>query len=47
MPMLWLLYTWSFIDRINIGNARVYGIEKQLHLVGYDYNIALTMYFIA
>ncbi|KAL7008116.1 hypothetical protein EMMF5_002298 [Cystobasidiomycetes sp. EMM_F5] len=28
-----LLYTWSFIDRINIGNARLYGLEKELGMV--------------
>ncbi|RDB15672.1 putative transporter C11D3.18C [Hypsizygus marmoreus] len=46
MPILALLYLLSFIDRGNIGNAKLQGLTNQLHLTGNDYNIALTMYFI-
>lgn len=46
MPILSLMYLLSFLDRGNIGNARLQGLEKQLHLVGNQYNIALTMYFV-
>ncbi|KAK1232371.1 hypothetical protein PQX77_004493 [Marasmius sp. AFHP31] len=28
------------------GNAKIAGIEKDLHLVGFDYNIALTVFYI-
>lgn len=31
-----------FVDRANIGNARLAGLEKDLNLAGYDYNVVLT-----
>lgn len=36
---------FAFIDRANIGNARLAGLEKDLKLVGYDYNILLSSEF--
>ncbi|KAJ7723568.1 MFS general substrate transporter [Mycena metata] len=46
MAILSLLYLFSFLDRGNIGNARLQGLETQLNLTGNKFNIALTMYFI-
>ncbi|KAF9044938.1 MFS general substrate transporter [Panaeolus papilionaceus] len=46
MPILSLMYLLSFLDRGNIGNARLQGLQTQLDLTGNKYNIALTMYFI-
>ncbi|KAJ7242479.1 MFS general substrate transporter [Mycena rebaudengoi] len=46
MPILTLMYLVSFLDRGNIGNARLDGLQDQLNLTGNKYNIALTMYFI-
>ncbi|KAJ7739082.1 MFS general substrate transporter [Mycena maculata] len=46
MPILSLMYLLSFLDRGNIGNARLQGLETQLNLVGNEFNIALTMYFV-
>ncbi|KZT26010.1 MFS general substrate transporter [Neolentinus lepideus HHB14362 ss-1] len=46
MPILSIMYLFSFLDRGNIGNAKLQGLVSQLHLVGNEYNIALTMYFI-
>jgi len=46
MPILTLMYLCSFLDRGNIGNARLDGLQDQLNLTGNKYNIALTMYFI-
>lgn len=40
MPMLTLLYLFSFLDRGNIGNARIEGMEEDLHLGGTQYNWA-------
>ncbi|GLA36677.1 hypothetical protein AnigIFM63309_003000 [Aspergillus niger] len=45
MPMLTLLYLFSFLDRGNIGNARIEGMEEDLHLGGTQYNWALTVFF--
>lgn len=46
IPVIALLYSLAFIDRINIGNARIQGLEKDLHMQGHDYNIALLVFFI-
>ena len=46
IPAIALLYSLAFIDRINIGNARIQGLEKDLHMKGNDYNIALFIFFI-
>ncbi|KAJ7680723.1 MFS general substrate transporter [Mycena polygramma] len=46
MPILSLMYLVSFLDRGNIGNARLQGLETQLNLTGNKFNIALTMFFI-
>lgn len=41
-----VLFVLSFLDRINIGNARIQGLEKDLHMKGNDYNVALLVFFI-
>lgn len=46
IPVLSLLYSLAFIDRINIGNARLQGLEKDLKMQGQDYNVALFVFFI-
>lgn len=40
LPFLALLYLLSFLDRTNIGNARLAGLEKSLHMEGLDYNVS-------
>ncbi|KAK3648194.1 hypothetical protein LTR56_007606 [Elasticomyces elasticus] len=47
IPWLCLLYLLSFLDRTNIGNARVAGIEADLGMEGHDYNNTLTIFFIS
>ncbi|ROT34488.1 MFS general substrate transporter [Sodiomyces alkalinus F11] len=46
IPWLSLLYLLSFLDRTNIGNARLEGMEDDLGMVPGDYNMALTIFFI-
>ncbi|KAM5442683.1 hypothetical protein MferCBS31731_002066 [Microsporum ferrugineum] len=46
IPLLTLLYLLAFIDRGNIANAKIAGLETDLHLVGSQYNIALTLFFV-
>jgi MFS family permease len=41
-----LLYLISFLDRANIGNAKIYGMEKDLHMTDMQYNIGLAVFFI-
>ncbi|KEF61622.1 uncharacterized protein A1O9_03190 [Exophiala aquamarina CBS 119918] len=45
LPFLALLYLLSFLDRTNIGNARLAGLEKSLGMSGLDYNVALAIFF--
>lgn len=40
-----MAYSMAFIDRSNIGNAKIAGMSKDLKLVGLQYNIALTAFF--
>ena len=46
VPILFLLFLLAFIDRINIGNARLQGLEADLNMAGHQYNIALFVFFI-
>jgi len=45
VPFLALLYLLSFLDRTNIGNARLAGLEEDLGMSGLDYNVALAVFF--
>ncbi|SPO25664.1 related to allantoate permease [Ustilago trichophora] len=45
IPWLSVLYLLSFLDRSAIGNARLYGLEKELKLTSEQYNLALTVFF--
>ncbi|KAK7958696.1 hypothetical protein PG988_013544 [Apiospora saccharicola] len=44
LPILWLLYLVSFVDRSNIGNAKIQGMDQELQLTGQRYNIALFVF---
>lgn len=46
IPVLSLMYLLAFLDRTNIANASVFGLQKDLKLTGTQYNTALTMFFI-
>ena len=45
IPFLAFLYLLSFLDRTNIGNARLAGLEADLGMKGLDYNVALSVFF--
>ncbi|KAF2265117.1 MFS general substrate transporter [Lojkania enalia] len=45
IPMLALLYLLSFLDRGNIGNARIEGLVEDLGMSGSEYNLCLTVFF--
>ncbi|KAF8529986.1 putative MFS nicotinic acid transporter Tna1 [Gautieria morchelliformis] len=47
VPYASLLYLLSFLDRVNIGQARLAGLEKDLKLHGKQYDIALTIFFVS
>lgn len=40
LPFLALLYLLSFLDRTNIGNARLAGLEADLRMAGLNYNVS-------
>ncbi|KAF5346720.1 hypothetical protein D9756_010383 [Leucocoprinus leucothites] len=46
LPASILIYLLSWIDRTNIGNARVAGLQDDLQLTPTEYSIALTITFI-
>ncbi|KAI6041656.1 major facilitator superfamily domain-containing protein [Pisolithus marmoratus] len=47
MPIVALMYLFCFMDRANIGNAKLDGLMTQLKLSGNQYNVALTVFFIS
>ncbi|KAI1339802.1 major facilitator superfamily domain-containing protein [Xylariaceae sp. FL0016] len=46
VPLIMLLYTFSFLDRVNIGNARLYHLEEDLGLVGNQFQVAVSILFV-
>ena len=46
VPIMAVLYLLSHIDRANIGNAKIEGMDKDLGLTGNQYNIATTLFFV-
>ncbi|KAF9046565.1 major facilitator superfamily domain-containing protein [Panaeolus papilionaceus] len=47
IPILTLLYLLSFLDRTNIGNAKIVGLTTDLNVSPPEYNTALALYFVA
>ncbi|KAF9571217.1 hypothetical protein EC968_000813 [Mortierella alpina] len=46
LPLLSLMYLCSFLDRVNIGNAKVAGLERDIGLTPDQYSWALSIFFI-
>lgn len=46
IPPVTLLYLFSFLDRVNIGNARLYGLEEDLNLSSERYQTAVSLLFV-
>lgn len=44
---LCLLYLLAFLDRTNIGNAKIAGLTKDLGLTTSSYNATLTIFFVS
>lgn len=47
IPWLSLLYLAAFLDRTNIGNAKLQGLQEDLHMSNSQYNLTLTIFFIS
>lgn len=47
VPFLAFLYLIAFVDRSNIGNAKIAGLEDRWNIdQGLRYNVAVTMFFV-
>ncbi len=46
LPMVFLMYFFTFLDRTNLGNARIAGMEKDLGLGTYGFNIGACLYYL-
>ncbi|EJD02868.1 MFS general substrate transporter [Fomitiporia mediterranea MF3/22] len=46
IPWLAFLYMLCFLDRSNIGNARLYNLEADLHLSDAQYLICLSLFYV-
>ncbi|KAL4882689.1 major facilitator superfamily domain-containing protein [Aspergillus karnatakaensis] len=46
LPTIWVMYLLSYMDRTNIGNALVAGMEHDLDLSSDRYSITLVVFFI-
>ncbi|KAJ4384037.1 hypothetical protein N0V86_000881 [Didymella sp. IMI 355093] len=47
VPIVALLYALCTIDRVNIGNARLAGLERTLDLHGNDFNALLSIFYVS
>ncbi|KAJ4370709.1 hypothetical protein N0V83_005230 [Neocucurbitaria cava] len=47
IPWLSFLYLISFLDRTNIGNAKVDGLQEDLNMTNGQYNESLTIFFVS
>ncbi|KAF4126626.1 Sugar (and other) transporter [Geosmithia morbida] len=46
LPAVGVLYLLSFLDRSNVGNARIEGMVDDLNMTGNQYLTGLTLYFV-
>ncbi|KAK3715903.1 hypothetical protein LTR37_006886 [Vermiconidia calcicola] len=46
IPFLAFLYLVAYIDRANIGNAKIEGMTEDLNMQDTDYNIAVSIFFV-
>lgn len=46
VPLVMLLYLFSFLDRVNIGNARLYGLERDLGLSTTQFQVSVSILFV-
>lgn len=47
IPWLCLLYLMAFLDRTNIGNARLDGLQTDLNITSSQYNASLSIFFVS
>lgn len=47
LPTIFLMYLLSYMDRTNIGNAKIAGMNEDLGLSSSQYSMALVVFFIS
>ena len=45
VPTLAILFLCSFLDRTNVGNARLYGLDKDLKMTDHQYDTGLAVFY--
>ncbi|PBK84613.1 MFS general substrate transporter [Armillaria gallica] len=46
LPYICVMYTLAFLDRVNISNAVLFGLNDDLKLVGNQYSTALVIFYV-
>jgi hypothetical protein len=46
IPMVCWIYLMNFMDRVNIGNAKLYWLERDLNMQGNQYQLAVSLLFV-
>lgn len=44
--MLALLFLCSFLDRTNVGNAKIIGLEQDVNINDHQYDVGLTVFYL-
>ena len=47
VPVLLVMFMLAYLDRSNLGNAKIQGLEHDLHMEGRDYNVASLIFYIS
>ncbi|OJD30721.1 vitamin h transporter [Diplodia corticola] len=47
LPTIWLMYLLSYMDRTNIGNAKIAGMMDDLRLTSDEYSVSLIVFFVS
>lgn len=45
IPVLAILFLCSFLDRTNVGNAKIIGLTQDLGMNDYEYSQGLAVYY--
>ncbi|OQD80460.1 hypothetical protein PENANT_c035G03521 [Penicillium antarcticum] len=46
LPILALLFLCSFLDRTNVGNAKIIGLEEDLSISDHQYDVGLAVFYL-
>jgi hypothetical protein len=47
LPLIFVLYTMAILDRSNLGNAKLAGLEEDIDLTSWRYNWLGTIFYLA